>query len=303
MIKKPFMDYYRKIMGDEVEDFVKLPQTNSTIQVNTIKISPAKLAKRLKDQGFKLKKISYSKNSYEITKKPFPLGKTLEHVLGYIYIQGAASMLPPLAMKPKKDSTILDMAASPGGKTIFLANLVKNTGIIVANDLSLSRVRILQANIQRCGLLNTIVTRLNGISFENKKQKYDYILLDAPCSASGTLRNNSHVAQMWSQNAAYKLSKLQRRLMISAYNSLKPGGEIVYSTCSLSVEENEEVINSVIEKTNLETVPINLRAKTRPAILEFGKKKFDESIKNCLRVYPQDNDTEGFFIAKLRRVE
>lgn len=304
MIKKSFREYFENIMGKkEFSEFAELPPENSSIQVNTIKASAKAVERRLKAQGFELKKIKYLDNAYEITHKPFPLGKTLEHVLGYIYIQGAASMLPPVAMNPKKDSIILDMSAAPGGKTILLSNLVDNTGVIVANDPDFNRMKILQVNIQRCGLMNTIVTRLNGISFAKKEQKYDYILLDAPCSASGTFRNNNHVAEMWSKNGAYKLSNLQKKLLDAAYKSLKPGGTIVYSTCSISVEENETVIDSIIDKHDIDVVPVKLRAKTRPAITEYGNKRFRDSIKNCVRVYPQDNNTEGFFIAKLRRPE
>ncbi len=292
-MKQSFLDYFQDMMD------VNLEPTKATIRVNTLKIDAKELVKRLSSKGFELKKLTYLEDAYEVNYKPFPLGKTLEHVLGYFYIQGAASMLPPTILSPKKHAAVLDMAAAPGGKTILMANLMENTGIIVANDVELPRVKILQTNIQRCGVRNTIVTRLNGVSFGNKQQKYDYILLDAPCSATGTLRNNPHVADMWSQSTAYKLSKLQFKLFEAAYNCLERNGTIVYSTCSLSVEENEMVIDRIIKGTELKAVPIKLDVKSHAAIAD----KLDDSIKNCIRIYPQDNDTEGFFIAKLRRLE
>lgn len=292
-MKQSFLDYFQDMMD------INLEPTKTNIRVNTLKIGAEELIKRLSSKGFELKKLPFIEEAYEVKYKPFPLGKTLEHTMGYFYIQGAASMIPPTVLKPEEHATVLDMAAAPGGKTILMANLMKNTGIIVANDVELPRVKILQTNIQRCGVRNTIVTRLNGVSFGEKKQKYDYILLDAPCSATGTLRNNPHVADMWSESSAYKLSKLQFKLLEAAYKCLDINGTIVYSTCSLSVEENESVIDRIIKGTELKAVPIKLKAKIRPAII----KELDESVKNCVRIYPQDNDTEGFFIAKLRRLD
>ncbi len=305
IISKQFKDYFEELLQEEAEEFFEwsLKPLGSCIRVNTLKIKEKELIQRLEEKNWKLKKISFAPNGYKVIKKPMPIGKTIEHVLGYFYVQESASMIPSIVLNPKKHSIVLDMAAAPGSKTTSIAQIMMNTGIIIANEPEMNRLRVLRSNIQRMGIINTIITRMDGRSFKKIPQKFNYVLVDAPCTASGTVRRNLHIPKMWSVKAVEKLSKLQKQLILSGFESLEQNGTLVYSTCSVSVEENEEVINFLLEKKECARVEkINLKLKKHEPVLEWKNKEYDKSIKNALRILPQDNDSEGFFVCKIKKV-
>ena len=240
---------------------------------------------------------------------PGELGRSLEHQLGYYYIQEISSMLPILTLNPKPNETFLDLCSSPGSKTTQLAAKIQNTGTIIANEVNFGRIKILASNLQRCGVSNTIITKKDGIAlckeFAKENIKFDKILVDAPCSGEGTIRSSPKTLIMWNIKMIKSLSKLQKSLLSSAIEILKPNGEIVYSTCTHAPEENEEVVDFVLNKfkgeIKLET--INLPVKCRPGITNWNNNQLNPEIKKTCRVYPQDNDTEGFFIAKIRKLK
>lgn len=241
---------------------------------------------------------------------PGELGRTLEHMLGYYYIQDISSMLPVIVLQPSPKETILDLAAAPGSKSTQIASEMENTGTLITNDLSIGRIKILSANLEKCGVKNTIITRESGAvlckKLERQGMKFDKILLDAPCSGEGTIIENPKTLKMWSMNTVKRLSGLQKKLIKSAIKILKEGGEIVYSTCTHSPEENEEVIDYIIRNNlNLKTEKISLpqEFKSREGVTEWKDKEYDAEVKNCCRIYPHDNNTGGFFIAKLRKVK
>jgi NOL1/NOP2/sun family putative RNA methylase len=213
-------------------------------------------------------------------------------------------MLPAIVMEPKPDEKVLDMAAAPGSKTTQIAQMMENSGLIVANDLSMKRINSLIDNIERLGVANTVVTKYAGQKLGYLTPNYfDKVLLDTPCSLEGTIRNTPQVLIDWKETTIKRLSKLQKGLINSAFKCLKKGGTLVYSTCTFAPEENEAVIDYLLKK-NPDAVcePIKTNGlKTRPAVLNWGENNFNENIKNALRIYPQDNDTEGFFVAKIRR--
>ena len=243
-----------------------------------------------------------------ISLEPGELGRSMEHLLGYYYIQEIASMLPVLALKPKPGELVLDVAAAPGSKTTQIAAEMKGTGCIIANEISLPRLKILASNTERCGATNVIITRKDGIALcrRLKEQgfKFDKILVDAPCSGEGTIRSSAITLKMWNPHSIRSLSKLQKALLANAIEILKPNGSLVYSTCTHAPEENEGVVDFVIKefgkKVNVEK--INLPVKCRPGINKWLDSSYDKTIEKSCRIYPQDNDTEGFFIAKLKRI-
>ncbi len=298
--KPKFIEKYKKLLGEEINSFLEVSSKllTKSIRINTLKISKKEFLERM---DWQFKQMSWYEYGFWVLNET-ALGNTIEHSLGYYYIQEAASMIPPLILNPKKHEIILDLCASPGSKTTQIAQMMKNTGIIIANDIR-KRTKPLVANLQRCGVYNTIVTNMDGRRFWKVEQKFDKVLLDAPCSGTGAIRKNWEIAKMWSENSIRSLSRLQKTLILSAFDCLKEKGILVYSTCSLEPEENEEVINYLLERRkNAKIKKINLKGlKSRPGLTFWNKKEYFKEIKNCIRIYPQDNDTEGFFIAKIEK--
>ncbi len=229
------------------------------------------------------------------------VGNLLEHHLGQIYVQEAVSMVPPLILNPQPGNIVLDMCASPGSKTTQMGAMMKNQGLIVANDYKGLRLQSLGINLQRSGLTNTIVTLMHGKRFY--QHQFDKILVDAPCSGTGTIRKSLKTVTIWNPKMIHKIAKTQKELTKRAYENLKPGGELVYSTCSVEPEEDEAVVDYLLKEfPDAELIPIKLPGlKSSPPILTFNGHNYDPRIKDVIRLWPQDNDTEGFFIAKLRK--
>lgn len=297
-----FIKRYEAIIPD-FKLFLNVLETplKQSFRINTIKASKQEVLSQLSE--IKLTPIPWCDIAFRIQDK-INIGSLAEHKAGMIYSQEAVSMIPSLILDPKPDEKILDIAAAPGSKTTQIAAMMNNQGLIVANDVSRNRINALISNIERMGVMNTVVTSLPGQRIGYLANEYfDKVLLDAPCSLEGTIRNTPEALTGWNKSKIKRLSKLQKGLINSAYKSLKPGGSLVYSTCTFAPEENEAVIDYLLNKySDVSCEPITISSiKTRPAILNWGEANFAESIKNAIRIYPQDNDTEGFFVAKIRK--
>lgn len=238
---------------------------------------------------------------------PGELGNAIEHLLGYFYVQEISSMMSVIALSPKPGDFVLDVAASPGSKTTQMAAMMQNKGTIIANDIKLDRIKILNANLERCGVMNCIVTRNDGVGLcsrlADKGFKFDKILLDAPCSGEGTLRSSPKTFLMWNFKVVKKLSREQKKLIANAIKCLKVGGEIVYSTCTHSPEENESVVDFALKNFPVSIEKVKLPLKCRAGVTEWNGGRFDDSVEKCCRIYPQDNDSEGFFVSKFRLIK
>lgn len=295
--KKAFVEDHKKMLGDELDKFLEISKQplRKSIRINTIKKPVHEMKERL--DSWNLKPIDWCEEGFYVDATE--IGNSPEHSLGYIYVQEAASMIPPVVMEPGKK--FLDLCAAPGSKTTQISAMMNNDHVLVANEVALSRIPILRHNLQRCGVLNTVVTRMDGtrVRFDSE---FDCVLVDAPCSGTGAIRKNWEIIRMWSKVGIRKLSSIQRKLILKGFDSLKSGGSMVYSTCALSPEENEEVVDFLLKKRDARIMKINLKIKRDEPVLEWEGRKFDESIRNCLRIYPQTNDTEGFFVAKVMRV-
>jgi NOL1/NOP2/sun family putative RNA methylase len=316
--KPLFLERMKKILLEEKDfndylEILKMPVVKS-IRCNNLKISPFILKKKLEEKKWKI--IQPWKDYPEvmvIEKKVFPgeVGRALEHLLGYYYMQELASMLPVITLNPKQNEMILDLCAAPGSKTTQLSSYMQGTGTIIANEVSMGRLKILASNLERCGAANVIITRKDGFAFCNRVKKFmseirfDKILVDAPCSGEGTLRSSYKTYSMWNIQTIKNLPKIQKGLVESAFEILKLNGILIYSTCTHAPEENEGVVNFILEKfkDKIKLEKIILPIKTREGITEWEGKKFSKQVKKCARIYPQDNNTEGFFIAKFRRVK
>ena len=196
------------------------------------------------------------------------------------------------------------MCASPGSKTTQAAAMMENKGTIIANEVNLGRIRILNSNLEKSGVMNTIVTHKDGVQLckrlnRKTKMKFDKILVDAPCSGEGTLRKSPKTFLMWNVKMIEKLSRVQKKLASEAIKLLKVGGEMIYSTCTLSPEEDEEVVDYLLKEFDVEVEKISFDLKTRAGVVKWEGEDYDKQVENCVRLYPQDNDTDGFFLAKI----
>jgi len=294
-----------ELLGEEKKLFFEMvgQRLPDTIRINTLHCTPDQALELLEYQGFRLEPLPLLPGCYRLTHEPYPLGRSLSFFLGHIYVQEVASMLPPLALDPKPGERILDMAAAPGSKTTQMAVLMENQGAILANDVQMKRLRALSYNLDRLGVLNTVVIHLRGEQLGRRYfETFDKILLDPPCSALGTLHKSPEVLRWWTPRRSQKLAATQRQLLISAVKALKPGGIVVYSTCTLTPEENEGIISSVLENYPVRLEPLHFPGlKVRPGLTEFRGQSFGAELQKAVRLYPFDNGTEGFFIAKLRK--
>ncbi|HSU72473.1 MAG TPA: RsmB/NOP family class I SAM-dependent RNA methyltransferase [Candidatus Binatia bacterium] len=297
--KPKFVERYSKLTDWETFHEYSISFLRKSIRVNTLKIGVPELVQRLSDR-FNLEQIPWCKEGFWIAHKEgrLDIGNTPEHCLGYYYVQEAASMIPPVVLDPQPSDIVLDMAAAPGSKSTQIAQMQWNTGVLVANDLTSERLAALGVNIQRCGILNTIITQMPGQRMSGFQ--FDKILLDAPCSGTGTIRKSLKTIMLWNPDMVKRLTHIQSNLLDTAYRLLKPGGTMVYSTCSSEPEENEGVLSAFLAKTpGARLADINLHIKRSPAILEFEGQTYNPEVAKGLRLWPQDNDTEGFFVAKI----
>ncbi|HRZ85154.1 MAG TPA: RsmB/NOP family class I SAM-dependent RNA methyltransferase [Candidatus Paceibacterota bacterium] len=310
--KQEFIERMKKLLPNE-EDFEKYWEISkvrpvNSIRVNTLKISVEELKKRLEKKW----KIKQPFNEFpevfiiENELAPGELGKAIEHLLGYYYVQEISSMTSLLVLKPQPGDIFLDLCASPGSKTTQAAAMMKNSGLVIANEVSLGRIMILSTNLQRCGVTNTIITQSDGSVFFRKikksNMKFDKVLVDAPCSGEGTIRSSPKTLVMFSEHLIKTLSGKQKSLARNGLEALKIGGEMIYSTCTHAPEENEEIVSYLLDNFPVEIEDINLPLNTRPGIIEWNGKKYNPQVEKCVRIYPQDNNTEGFFVAKLRKI-
>ena len=295
-INPKFVERYEKIDdSDEFYEFMAKPLKTS-IRVNTLKASVEEVVESLSER-FELEPVPWCKEGFFVDAEK--IGGTIEHQLGLIFSQEASAMIPAIALDVKPGMLVLDMAAAPGGKTTQIAQYMGNGGCIVANDVKVDRLNILISNLQRCGVTIARVTMKDGRFFKRFKDTFDRVLLDAPCSNVGMIRKNFKYLKMWRLREVESLSRLQKELIMAGYTALKPGGILVYATCTLDPLENEEVVDHLLANTDAELLDIDLPVNRHEPILEFDGREYSEEVKKCLRIHPQDNDTEGFFVAKI----
>lgn len=277
-----------------------------TIRVNTLKTRRRDLAQALVNRGANLKPIgTWTKVGLQIFDSQVPIGATPEYLAGHYILQAASSFLPVVALDPQENERILDMAAAPGGKTTYISALMKNTGCIFANDANAARTKSLIANIHRLGCTNTIVCNYDARQFPKVIGGFDRVLLDAPCSGTGVISKDQSVKTSRTEKHFMQISHLQKQLILSAIDSVdcnsKHGGVIVYSTCSVAVEENEVVVNYALKKRpNVKLVDTGLIIG-KEGFSSYRGKKFHPSLSLTRRYYPHTYNIDGFFVAKFQK--
>ena len=276
------------------------------IRTNTLRTHRRELAQTLINRGITLEPVGkWSKVGLQIFESQVPLGATPEYLAGHYILQAASSFLPVMALAPQEHERILDMAAAPGGKTTYISALMKNTGCIFANDSNKSRSKALVGNIHRLGAKNTIVCNYDALEFPKVMGGFDRILLDAPCTGTGVIAKDASVKMNKTEKDFMRLPHLQKRLLLAAIDSVdhasKTGGYVVYSTCSVTVEENEQVVQYALNKRpNVKLVPTGLPFG-KEGFTSFMGKSFVREMKEARRYYPHAFNVDGFFVAKLKK--
>ena len=271
----------------------------TTVRINTIKYSVQDFMKYCKENNIKFERVLWYNDAVIIKNANEKQIQKLDiYEKGYIYLQSLSSMIPPIILNPKSGEKVLDLTAAPGSKTTQISALMKNEGYILANELDKIRCERLKYNIQKQGanIVEVINQRGEKIGKEYPEE-FDKVLLDAPCSGEGRfLANDPKTYRSWSLKTVKELSKLQKKLLRSAYQAVKKNGEIVYSTCTLNKAENEDVLKWAIEELNIKILDINLNIKNSVPISDENKE-----VQKAIRILPS-KETEGFFIAKLKKI-
>lgn len=280
----------------EFFEFLEKPLRKS-VRINTLKADLDYVVNRL--SGILEEKVPWCEEGYYINTENF--SAIPEHQLGVIFSQSSVSMIPPVIMELKPGMLVLDLCASPGAKTTQIAQYMNNEGCVVANDVKIERINMLVSNIQKCGVLIAKITMMDGRRFARFENRFDAVLVDAPCSNLGMIRRSFSHAKSWNIKMSLDLSKLQKELLMTGYRCLKPGCVLIYSTCTFEPLENEEVVDFLLRNSEAEIEKIDLPIKAIEGFTEFEGKSYLGEVRRCLRIHPQMNDTEGFFVAKLRK--
>lgn len=278
-----------------------------TIRTNTLKTRRRDLAQTLVNRGVNLQPIgAWTKVGLQVFDSQVPIGATPEYLAGHYILQAASSFLPVMALAPQENERVLDMAAAPGGKTTYISALMKNTGCVFANDANRARTRSLIANIQRLGCKNTVVCHYDAREFPKVIGGFDRVLLDAPCSGTGVIAKDESVKVSRTEKDFIQIPHLQKQLLLSAIDSVdahsKTGGVIVYSTCSVAVDENEAVVDYALRKRpNVKLVESGLQIG-KEGFTSYRGKHFNASLLLTRRYYPHTYNVDGFYVAKFQKI-
>lgn len=304
-----FMEYLINLFpGGEILEFLEACEVKRpmTIRSNSLKTRRRDLAQALINRGVNLDPVGkWSKVGLVVYNSNVPIGATPEYLAGHYMLQGASSMLPVMSLAPQENERVLDMCAAPGGKTSYLGALMKNTGMIVANDAKAERIKSLIANCHRLGVNNTLACNYDGRSFPKVMGGFDRVLLDAPCSGTGVISKDEQVKINKSDKDIQRCSHIQKELILAAIDSVdaksETGGYIVYSTCSIMVEENESVVDYALARRNVKLVPTGIDFG-REGYIRYREKRFHHTLNLTQRFYPHTQNMDGFFIAKLKKI-
>lgn len=299
------LERYRELLPNskDFDAFVNVSKTRGpkTIRTNTLKASDEWVMSRLNERNISFEKHSTIPHLFTLHNLSFLLGAMWETQMGFWQPQEMASQLPPLILDAKQGEQILDMAAAPGNKTIQLSSAMQNEGVLVACEPNKERAKALRFVLGKAGVFNAGVALQDALTLPHSL-RFDKILLDAPCSGEGLLRKKPQTLKSWSEKYVQHKAQLQSKMVLKAADLLKEGGAMVYSVCTLSPEECEGVLTTLLhEKPMMKIVPANLPKglSGRPGLSTFRNRTFSSGMENAIRLYPQDHNTQSFFIAKL----
>ena len=296
----PAFERYREIIPDYERFLSTLGEPLPvSVRVNTLKIGTAYFRDFMLQQGYSLEPVQGVEEAFLLSGVESP-GATLEYFLGYYQIQGLTSMLPPKILAPRPGEVILDLCAAPGGKTTHLAQLMGDRGLVVANDFRGERINVLRSHIDRLGITSVLVCGYHGTAFPLRR-KFDRILLDPPCSAEGTYRVGYPPSSRENPKVARHLVRIQKELLLRALAVLRPGGTLVYSTCTYAPEENEAVLNEALKTGEAEILPVSIPLPHSPGLTSWQGESYHPDLVKAVRIYPHQVNSWGFFIGHLRK--
>merc|ERR1719150_1798154 len=277
-----------------------------TIRTNSLKTRRRDLAQALINRGVNLDPVGkWSKVGLVVYSASVPLGATPEYLAGHYILQGAPSLLPVMALAPQVNERVLDMASAPGGKTTHIAALMNNTGMVLANDANRDRCKAVVGNCHRLGITNTVISNYDGRKLPKIMTGFDRVLLDAPCSGTGVISKDESAKLRKDDQDIHLCSHLQKELILADVDCLdhksKTGGYLVYSTCSVLPEENENVVDYVLRKRHVKLVPTGLDFGVE-GFTKYREKRYHPSMNLCRRYYPHTHNMDGFFVAKIKKL-
>jgi NOL1/NOP2/sun family putative RNA methylase len=294
-------DGYRDLIPDfeTFQESLKTPLPQH-LRVNTLKIQAQVLLKRLESRDVHLRRMfDYDETLYSAPEGSSP-GKWLEYALGYVHPQALTSCLASLFLSPEPASYVLDLCASPGGKTSHLAQMMSNDGLIVANEVKPRRHMALSNTLARLGVLNTVVTAYPAQEFP-LKEKFDFVMADVPCSGEGTFRHGRARSRPEERMDMGHLSGVQKRIILRGFDLVRKGGQMVYATCTYNPNENESVVDFLLKNRDAEMLPVISPVPCSPGLCHWNKECYDRSVQKAVRFYPHLADSVGFFVAKIGR--
>ena len=300
MMRQLFSEYQEIIPDFETFlESLRKPLPNH-LRVNRLKTSPASVIAMLQERGIPLRPAGVGDDTlYEAPRALLP-GKLLEYFLGYIHPQALTSCMASLVLAPGPNTFVLDLCAAPGGKTSHLAQLMANTGILVANELHLRRHAPLMHTLSRLGVLNAVLTAYPAQEFP-LRETFDFVMADVPCSGEGRWRLSRETCATKESKYRVAMAEAQKKMILRGFDLLKKQGIMVYSTCTYSPAENEGVVDFLLKHRDAELVPFQGAPGIEPGISQWGQERFDGRVHEAGRFYPHRIDSVGFFMAKIRR--
>ncbi len=274
----------------------------TVFRVRAGRVSETEVAERLTEAGFTTGGLDGMPGFREVLAAERPISRTFEHWAGHIYVQQASTGVVAPLLDVEVGDRVLDLCAAPGGKTTHIAELLGGTGCVVANEVSEPRIRGLLGNIYRLGHTNVVVCAGDGRRLP-ESALFDRVLVDAPCSGEGTLRRSGGAAPRQSKSFLRYVTTTQRALLEKAVRVTRPGGIILYVTCTFAPEENEAVVSRALQELPVDLVPVRLPVPHAGGVLDFEGTSFDARLEGAARIYPHHFDSGGLFITKLVRLE
>ena len=272
----------------------------SVVRVNTIKTDPERVRRALDDEEVSYEPVDWHDGLLRLPDAS--PGTNWPYFHGWLHGQEEVSAVPALALDPQPGEKVWDSCAAPGSKTTQLSAMMDDRGVVVGNDNNLGRLSSLRHNAERLGVTNLVVTKQDGRNFSLKPfgfDEFDRAIVDAPCSCEGTIRKNPTTLEEWTLEHVHSVAAVQKGILSRAVQATKPGGTVVYSTCTFAPEENEAVVDHVLETEDCEVVDFDCPLDSVPGVTEWEGDSYDSSVTDTHRIYPHLNDTGGFYCAKL----
>jgi NOL1/NOP2/sun family putative RNA methylase len=299
------IEKYRELIPD-FDRFLEVVRTREprTVRTNTLRITPAELRRRLEAKGYGVHDVPHQPEFFRITREGEddlpPVSDTVEHWAGHFYIQQTVTGWAAPLLDPQPGDRVLDMCSAPGGKTTHLAEHMGGEGVVVAAEVNEGRIRALLGNVYRMAHPNVLVVAADGRDFPGGAT-FDRVMVDVPCSAEGTLRKKKGVVPRKTKGARQKLHRTQVALLRRAIELTRPGGTLLYCTCTFDPAENEAVLTEVLRDAPVDVDELEVPVPHERGVTTWGEETYDPRMSRAIRMYPHIHDSGGLFLCRLRK--